>query len=508
MNPTKKPFARRVDGRAEVLSAPIRLRWSFDSLVAADGHRLSLAFDCGIKAVPAAADRQLFVEVFMNGSDAVTADEITGHFSLAMKSTAEEIAGKQSAAAALSEEFRSNWTAALRKTADEIAFSCGLEILPPFEVEVTSPTLQQERIEQMQRTAAERRSADRVGHLARAADLLKQWEALKASVPSITPGKLLEQLNPADRGAMLDTLLMATGAEGTSQLPDLWAVAGPYLVRVDLKAEIPQPKLIPMPSTAGPLRSVRMVDGKIVVGARGGVIVVDPADPESTEVYLVPNLVSEHGFNSVTIARNRLWGCHRDAGLIGWSLGKTDRPATVYANSKLAGDAKFLTRAKDGTILFAAGAQLMKVIGDSMAHVAAFTSPITAILSAEGLLIAVTADGTVAVFDAPTLEKTDESRRAGKLTGAAQLPWLGTSRLLLTRADGPIECVGLDDQLVTQFNGHTNLRSVTACGGKVAAMSSDRQRLILWNAWDGRKPAGEIYLAGIARHRIADIAFG
>jgi hypothetical protein len=42
----------------------------------------------------------------------------------------------------------------------------------------------------------------------------------------------------------------------------------------------------------------------------------------------------------------------------------------------------------------------------------------------------------------------------------------------------------------------------------VAAVSPDRQRLVLWNSWEGRQPAAELFLAALARHRIADIAFG
>jgi hypothetical protein len=66
----------------------------------------------------------------------------------------------------------------------------------------------------------------------------------------------------------------------------------------------------------------------------------------------------------------------------------------------------------------------------------------------------------------------------------------------------------LDDDLVTQYvSPHRELRVVTASAERVVAVSSDRQRLIVWNTWDGRKPVAEIYLAGIARHRVADAAF-
>ncbi len=490
------------------MSAAVRLRWAFDDLITADGHRLAVAFGCGVKSVAASADRRLFVEVFMTGNDSVAVADLVAHFTPALAAAAGDLARILKADAALSEGSRPALETALRKAGDEVAFDCGLEVIPPFDVEVTSPTLQQERIEQMQRTAAERRSADRVGHLARAADLLKQWESLKTSVPSITPGKLIEQLNPADRGAMLDTLLMATGAESVAAMPDLWAVAGPYLVRLDLKTDAPKPTLSPLPSTAGPLRSVRGIDGRILVGARSGILIVDGNDPDSAEVYSHPGLISEHGFSSVITAGDRLWGCHRGAGLVSWVVGQPDQPATVFSSGELGGDVKYLTRVNDDEIVFAVDGKLFRLDANyKPVEAAALGSPIVAVLNAQQRLVVATEDGQLAVLDARTMQRTEESRRSGKLTGAALLPWLSSSRVLLTRADGPIECVGLDDQLVTQFNGHTGLRAVTACGGKVAGMSSDRQRVVLWNAWDGRKPAGEIYLAGLAKHRVADITF-
>ncbi len=505
-----KQFARQVDGRPEVLSAPIRLRWAFDDLVTTDGHRLMVVFGCGMKSLPEPAERKLFLEVFMTGNDAVTATDLIAHFTPVLRGAATSFAIARKAESVLSEDARAEWVATLRKAADEIAFSCGLEVLPPFDMDVTSPTLQQERLDQMQRTAAERRSADRVGHLSRAADLLKQWESLKTSVPSITPGKLLEQLNPTDRGAMLDTLLMASGAAGANtSLPDLWAVAGPYLIRIEMKPDSPQPTLIPLPTTAGPLRSVLSTDRKLLAGARSGVMLIDPSSPGQAEIYLQSDLVSEHGFSSVAIANDRIWATHRDGGLVCWMIGQTQKPAMVISPAAIGGEARHLIRAHRGNLLFASGSKLMAV--DSAGQISTIllaSSAIVSLLKDGDQTIVICEDGAVISLDSQ-LHKTGDDRFAGRIVAAALLPWLSSYRLLLSRADAPIDCVGLDDQLITQFGGgHTGLRAVCACGSKVAAMSADRQRIILWNPWDGRRPAAEIYVPGLARHRVADIAFG
>jgi hypothetical protein len=501
-----KPSADVSPSGPENSDLPSRISWVLEDLLTNDGHRLNVRFTCTIATADGPAEQKLLREVFKSRHQASPA-AINSHFLPALRSAASELCQGETTHALLSPGARPGWVKTLQIAANAVAFMCGLEVLAPFEVEVTSPTMQRERLEQMQRIAAERRSADRVGHLARAAELLKQWESLKAAVPSITPGKLLEQVNPADRGLMLDTLLMAgaSGASGVAQA-DLWAVSGQYLVRLDVKSDSPQTQLIPLPTTAGPLRSVRADHGKLLIGARCGVLMVDHEAPEKAEVFCHSSLSSEHGFTFATQIGNHLWACHREGGLCGWSVGDTSKPAVAIEPSQLGGDPKNLTTQG----LFSVGSKLFKLLADRAPElVTDCQSPIVAVLPLENQILLVAEKGDIHLFDGPTLENAGEIQTAGRLTGAALLPWLSASRLLLSRADGPIECIGLEDQLVTQFAaGHTGMKAVTGCVGKVAAMSSDRQRILLWNAWDGRKTAVEIYIAGITRHRIADVVFG
>jgi hypothetical protein len=474
-----------------------------DDLLTRDGHRLSLSFASSVAVVNEPAERKLLAEVFGNPMSLTTA-AVGSHFLPGLRAAATDLAGRDSAEALLSPAAKSRWLDALKAAANEVGFSCGLAVLAPFELEIFSPTMQRERLESMQRIAAERRSADRVGHFARAAELLKQWESLKASVPSVTPGKLLEQVNPADRGLMLDTLLMASAAnQSGANTPDLWAVSGQTLVRVDVKGESPQAKLIALPTAAGPLRSISASGGKLLAGARAGVMIVDEANADASQVYLHPELVSEHGFTSVTMLGNRIWGCHRVGGLVGWQIGQMARPEVVFTPAQFGGEPKLFNSAG----LFAVGTRLCRLTaGLKIETVLGAGQPIMAILPGDGRIIVASETGLVLLLDGSTLEKLSEISTTGRLSGAALLPWLSSSRLLLNRADGAIDCIGLEDQLLTQFSsGQVGMRAVTACAGKVAAMSSDRQRILLWNPWDGRKTAGEIYVTGMTHHRVADL---
>jgi hypothetical protein len=38
-------------------------------------------------------------------------------------------------------------------------------------------------------------------------------------------------------------------------------------------------------------------------------------------------------------------------------------------------------------------------------------------------------------------------------------------------------------------------------------MSADRQRIVIWQPWETRKPALELSIAAVAKHRIGDVTF-
>ena len=500
-----KQMARTVAGRVEIDPTPARLRWGIDDLVAGDGHKLNVTFDCGVRALDDATERKLFFEVFLRNASAVSGDDVVTHFLPAMTAAAAGVAGKTTAEVAIAPESAAAWSTAMKQAAEATAFSCGLEILAPFDVQVVSPSLQRQRAEQMQRTAADRRYADRAGQFTRAAELLKQWESLRASVPTITPGQLLQQLNPADRGAMLDTLLMTGDAPGTGA--DLWAVAGPSLFRIDAALENPVPKLIPMPTTVGPLRSLRFCGNTLWVGGRCGLLRVDPSDPTKVLAYHYPGLTSEHGFTAATAVAGNVWACHKEAGLVRWKHDQPAAPIAVFKPATLGGDAKHLVR-RGPSVMLAVGNNVLRVADDALHPVMTASADVVSILEDDSAILVVAENGIVTSLDATTLEPKQEYRHPNRVTGAGLLPWLSASRLLLIRRDGPIDCVGLEDQLVTQYaGGHVGVRAVAAAAGYVAAMSSDRQRLILYHSHDGRKPAADLYITGVARHRLTDLTF-
>src|SRR6185437_3571989 len=107
-----------------------------------------------------------------------------------------------------------------------------------------------QRVRAMQQALIEKEAAGQVEHFQRSAELLKQFQALRGAAPELSAGRVIQQMNPADQGSLMQALLMA----GARQQPTatLWAVAGPYLVRIDASIPVeakaaPKPQLVPLP---------------------------------------------------------------------------------------------------------------------------------------------------------------------------------------------------------------------------------------------------------------------
>jgi hypothetical protein len=522
---SENELARRdSNARLELRPQPLRVRWAFEGMVSSDGHDVRCAFEASVRALPDPTERRMLEEVLLDGRHALTADDVAAHFHRALRVAVAGAVEPRTVHDVLGDAGRKAVLDAVRSAAHPVAFASGVEVLAPFHLDLESASFQQQRLREMQRTLAERHAADQVEHFQRAAELLKQFQALRQSAPELSAGQVLQQISAGDRGSVLQTLLLASAQQDGAT--DLWAVAGPYLVRIDARVSPPRTELTPLPPTLGPLRSVQAarVNGErvLLVGARSGFMLVRPGQPGEPEQYADPSVASQLGFSRVAYAgeRHGFYACHGDAGIVRWAFGQTSTPAWAirpeqiraeYGLEASGGGPRNLQCLDGSRVAFSLGCRVIGTDGSDLFELPnASGSEIVAILPDGRRIIVVHEDGTVCALDTASREVASSERRGTRVRAAGALPWLGSTRLLLAPEDGPVQCVGLDDPLVTQFaSGHGGgLRVVAGSADRVAAVSADRQRLLLWNSWDGRKPAAEIYLTGLTRHRIADAAFG
>ncbi|HEX2973584.1 MAG TPA: hypothetical protein VHP11_14715, partial [Tepidisphaeraceae bacterium] len=309
-------LARREGDQIELREDPLRATWTFDDLISADGHALRCVFTCSLRALNEAAERKMLAETFLGKTSVLTTEGVVAQFQPVLRAAAAAACQKRSAAEWVDADPK-DLIEAIRAAGNRLAFSSGLEVLPPFQVDFDSPTLERQRLETMQRSLVEQRTAGQLEHFQRAAELLKQFEAIRQSSPRLTPGEVLKQLSPADQGMALQTLLLAAGKQRTTEA--IWAVAGLTLLRIDPRTTPPTANSIELPPELGPLRSVQRGDaGMLWIGARSGVIAVNPQSPREAQCYIDPAVTSQLGFSRVVQWHGEIWACHSEAGIVAW----------------------------------------------------------------------------------------------------------------------------------------------------------------------------------------------
>jgi hypothetical protein len=530
-------LAHRTAGGIELRFEPLRVRWHLDDLITADQNTLRVRFSCSVRAIDDPTQRRMLQEVLLGPRQTLNDQDVSAHFAPSLRTRAAEAAKLKGAEAWLAGDGREALKTELKKAAETVAFACGVEVLPPYELELDSPTFEQQRLRAMQRALAEQEAAGKVQHAERAMQLLRQFEEIRKAAPGLAAGRVIEQLSPADRGSTLQTLLLAAAAQEEAQ--QLWAVAGPYLVRIDTPCDegaqhtTPRTALSPLPPSLGPLRSVQpaMIDGQrfLLIGAQTGVMLVRPDDVNEPQLFACPSLQSPLGFSRVIFQEStrELVACHGEAGIVRWSLANDSAPVSILPPERFRAAGSDVTTAQSGSqaarsagprnlqplddcrLIFSVGGKLWLIEQNSAMELAAPAgADVIAIVPDESRLYVISEDSAVSIVDRRTRQVITHPRRAGRLCSAGGLPFLGSSRLLLATDDGTIQCAGTDDPLITQYaSPHHGLRVVTGSTALVAGVSADRQRLVLWNSWDGSRPSCEVYLTSLTRRRIADIEF-
>jgi len=499
-------FARLVPSGSdtiEVRPEAVRLNWSWPALTACDGHELSVRFGCGIRAAGAAADRQLLREALLGGRKDATLQCVAALFDESLRATATALAAALPAAE-LDDQARNIWQQKLAGQANRVAFAAGLEVLAPFELQIESRTLA------------------RLSRVRRAGELLAEIQSVRSAHPDLPGGALLNHLETADRPEALAAMLLAEGRQPATAL----AVAGNQLIRIPLAGgeagtitpAVQQEEIDP---AIGPLRSVTAAkfDGRdvLILGGRAGLTITGRPGP----VYTVANCQSPLGFSHALIDGDLLIARHGELGLLAWTIGSPHpNPTcgrTIATNAQLFGESPQpasgeLALLSRGQYLISAGNRICRVRDGAVSVLGTgeTAAPVISLIARDANVLAIRCDASVDQIDR-SLAQIDRllppRGPAGTVTAAAALPLAGSCRLLLAGQDNVIRCIGLEDDLVSEYRStHAGLRMVAGATGWVIAVSADRQRLIFWAAHDGRQPAAEIHVTALVRHRIAGIA--
>jgi len=505
-------FARRTETGIQIRPGAVRLRWDMTDLATADGHLARGTFTASARALPEPNQLKMLDEAFLGSNSVVALADVAAYFAEAILSAARKHARGVDSQTLLADEGKQTLATVLMATADSVAFGCGIEILQPVHVELDCPTLQRRQFEEMDRQAAQRRSADQVDQLRRSAELFKQFEAVHSAAPELSPGQVLSRIGTTDQADVFRAMVLASAQK--SARSRLWAVAGNSLIRIDGGGESPRTEVVNVPANLGPLRSIRGDGaGGLLLGCQAGVMRMSIDSLTETVEFRDPGVNSQLGFNAAVMLGDRIWAAHGEAGLVCWMLDQPEKPKVMLrpGTSKIRGFApRNLSRLDADRVILSSGGQL--AIASKDGEITPIGQPASADIIGIHVqprrILTVHGDGQICSWSGDDFNLDCRQRRTGRIAAAAALPWLGDVRLLLATEDGPILCVGPDDELLTQFtSAYPSLRIAAAAPDTIAGVTADRQRLVLWHPWDGRKPFADLFVYGLARHRIADIAF-
>lgn len=502
--------ASRQGGALLIVDETFRARLQLAETDAAGGQTVMLRVECGVRPCDAEADRQMLVETLLPSGDTLLLSTVEQHLAAALSQAVKKPIAELDATALV--ESAKPVEAVVQKALDGAAFGCGMEIVAPVTVTATSPSLDRQKKLDAVRAREEEVAKLQQAAFGRATDLAKQVEALRASGAKLSA--VLAASSGVDRGEILRAAFL-TCADSSATLR---IAAGSFLLSVDATKPFDEPKSLSV-ATLGAIRSLRnaTIDGRscLLVGARGGVCVVDLAAGSVSAQHPVSGMSSEFGFNAACVLTEsrQIVATHAQLGAAMWNLDTPgEEPMSQSKGTTDHAGGRSVVPIDGRRAAFAAGGTVCVV--DEHGNVRSVSGSDGAAIIAlvqwdEVRLLVVREDGFIDVLDGSSLDRLDRIRRGTRPTSATTIECLGASRLLLAGDEGPVIMCGVDDEAITQLGGTiSGWRDVAAHNGRIAAVTSDRQRVVIWNAWEPAKPFAEVHVSATVRHRVADVTFG
>ena len=474
-----------------------------------DGFEVKPVVRLPVRLHDSDVDRTAFTARFGRGSTVSRSGEpLAKHLKAGVAGAVMSLPGRDAAEwMTAAKEIASAVTAASRRP----LFEVGLMTAGEVAVTLDAPDLRRREAE---RAAIEASKAA----AAHAEDLLLRFEDIRRQNPDVPPGKLLMALPADERREALRLMFQGSRMKDQTRLVlaagvGLWEVADD---RVQSLRDI---------GDLGPIRRLASRTesaGMLLVGSRDGVISVRSTDAlESRPLRASLEDGSMLGFSVLDVASSRegpavIWGAHADLGLEAWSAtGETLGTLTnMELASTIAGEMddavrvaglvaldstsavlllRHLERAdawvcrvaalhyegghpdlmiEQGALPVESALFLFRRDGDQLLKVNARGGHQVIEADAQGLRVGVDPAATP-----PAASLSDRS-----LTAACVFPWLGDIRIAACVEDGPIVVAGPDDDVQIEYrSNHKGFAAIAASAGRLAAVTGDRQRIILWN---------------------------
>ena len=487
------------DSAKPVGAAPVLI--SFEGNPSRDGYQTRVEVELPVRLHDSPVDRRAFADRFLRFSPVGTAEQVAEYLRPQLDRNIAAAVGERGVGELMDGQALGEVAEALKSAARKPLFAAGLELDGEPVVRLGSADWQRRRVE-------EAADAARIAAAEREGELLRRFEDIRRQNPDVPAGALLMGLPSGERVDALRALLKAAGARQKSRL---FAVAGDSLYEIDVSADQVLP--IRLSSELGPLRSVRTIRHKgaahLLVGARDGVYLVDPSAPESAETFDAEVEGSPFGFSHLAYDETSgvVYATHADVGLVCWQIDLGTQ--TVLGPVDFHGQAPRQVDAVGPQVHVAAGGQLWQVGADfkPQAIPGLGGEPVALLVGTDRELLVVRPSGTVAAISRSDGRVTEVTSKGDVASVGAGLPWLGEMRLVLGDGFGTsLAQIGPhDDVRMAMHDSQGPFKAIAAAPDVVAAISSDRNRLVCWRPWEER-PFADLHTISRMRSRLADVA--
>jgi hypothetical protein len=496
---TARELARRTNAGPISRPEPLRARWELGPFNTRDKHTVRVVFQTGLQVGQNPGDLELFAEHFLVGRPTAQLDDVELHLRPSLEQAARAAVADLDVGEILSPSASAPLSAKLAEALKAPTFAVGLVIKPPHHLIAHSESWQQQQRREQAAAMQEAELADRKQRLEREKELLAAFKRMRDELPDVPAGELLARLAPADREATLRATLLQDDRPANT----LHAVGGTSLLSVSLDRDL-APVLTRLPETLGPARSCSPAggDGRLAIGMRGGVLLLNPSKPDEIMSLVGPQHSAQTGYNSASLdaSGTHLAATHSEVGLVVWSL---DRPNDARAVACPA--ARSAVALPGGGWLFSGGSRVLRWKDGVLSTIAEAGSTVLCVAIDHARALAVCADGSFFRILLPEL-RVERGSFGRQLVAASAVPWLGSLRALIAGTDGSVELAGDFDGLFTRLLGNTRgALQVEGAPGTASAVSSDRTHATVWRLWNPAEPCAELSIFSSLRHRIADV---
>ena len=494
-----RDLAQRASGRLFSRPEPLRARWELGPFNTCDKHTVHVVFQTGLMVGQNPGDLEMFAEHFLTGRDIANLAEVESFLRPTLEQAARAALAELDVQQVLSAAGSASLEARLVEALKAPTFAVGLLVKPPHSLSAQSESWQQQQRREQEAAAREAELANRKRTLERERELLAAFNQMRRELPELPAGELLARLAPGDREATLRATLLQSERPANT----LHAVGGTSLLSIALDRDL-APVLTRLPESLGPARSCNLAsaDGRLAIGMRGGILLLNPSQPDDVTMLVGPQHAAQTGYNSASLDESAAYlaATHSEVGLVIWSL---DRPNDARAVACPA--ARSVAALPGGGWLFSGGSRLLCWKDDVLSTVAEAGSTVLCVAVDPGRAIAVCADGSFLRISLPRLG-VERGSFGRPLLAASTIPWLGSRRALIAGLDGSIELAGDTDGLFTRLLGNTRgTLQLDGAPGTASAVSSDRTHATVWRLWNPGEPFAEFSIYASLRHRIADV---